>query len=330
VEITVTAENETTTSSHTVIVEAPSGDTLTPFLIANNLTLFNNSDAILINRANANQKVAVCFTNNKVSLITDTTSTTTFSGNQIVLVVSVDNGTTWKKFYNVTSEKYISLFSLSILNNNITLNNTRTFLDATKNTASCSITMDYSDDSKFLVSLVIGGYNRSLLVDTTDITNNLFYRISKGTGSSASSFVNYSKDVSNYVIFDNFDYTKLLNIGIYSFNNKSYPIYAGYATKDSTVIPFIFIAGILSLDKAMLVSIFADNVSYVKSCTSFSLDVDNNGDPVLIFNFTQYINSSLKTYKSTSSITAIKSIFTNKINTTTYDLGFYPTVVEVK
>jgi hypothetical protein len=175
VPITVTATDGVTQNSYSVTIVARFVDPLSSFLATNGLKLFENVNAILINPYNTNLKLAVCFTENPVTLYEYENSTTGFNGHQIFLVGSVDNGITWKKFYYSTSDKSLSLYKEFEYTNNICNNGNRTFLDAAK--FYTTISVSYYEYNMFVVNLIIGNTTRSLTTNIVNPAEILYYSL---------------------------------------------------------------------------------------------------------------------------------------------------------
>ena len=89
----------------------------------NGLTLFNyNGSESITNPSNTNMKVAVCYTNNSITLKDYTSSTSSFDGYQVFLVVSTDNGNNINGVYTITLSRYRLLYPehLIFINNKFT------------------------------------------------------------------------------------------------------------------------------------------------------------------------------------------------------------------
>ena len=338
VNISVTARDGVTQNSYSVTIvapsddapsdDAPSDDTLTTFLAASNLTLFNNDSAIVTNPSDSMQKVAICFTN-QTQTLKDNITNTHYTGFSIVLVGTTDNGSSWSIRKYSTDQENVTMYTLNNYNSIISNTNTHAnFLAATRN---ASIIRDYHDSSKMVVQLsYMGGFtgSRHFLVDLYHAPN-VFYRISKSNNAS-SQFKNYSTAVTSPNVnttFNAFSFSKITYLKHITVGTNSFPLYVASAydvTDNSRTVVFVFVPSVAGSDKGMLIHFFANNsnvFSDIGSLTKIGSDLN--------FNFTQSVNSVVKNYTSTISLQNIEETFQLKVNTITYDVMLEPSIAEV-
>jgi len=259
--------------------------------------------------------------------------TSSYNGYNVVLV-ALDNDGNWKK-YNYYSSDNVSMFTKSEYDNyvigNLGVQNDNTYSSFLNYTKEISINYEsYNYDTKTISTVRIptrGGSNKRLFLDTN---LEVYYLVSKDLFQ-LYTVMNLSKNKPGITYAPTVYFSKTIYLTNVSYNSKTYPVYAAMVTSGTTYSCIIFVPAITNDPFVMLmIQLLVNDKQIVSSVDLLSTDVDENDNPVLIYNFKQKNNNNVtKTYTSSISLETIINVITENINTTTYDAGVYPTVLEV-